>query len=67
MPEHLFDAVDARVENVAVKGEAVRGSVFVGWNSATEAVEVDILIVVVELKDVSHRADSLHVLVAPWV
>ena len=38
MTDHFCDAVDARVEDVSVEGEAVRSTSWVGWNSSAEAV-----------------------------
>ena len=61
---HTLDALDARIEDVAVQREAVRGASVVGWDSTTKAIEVDQLIGVVELKNVADILDSLQVLVA---
>ena len=61
--DYFLDAVDTRVEDVTVEGEAVRASVHVGRNGATESVQVDLLVGVVELEDVSDALDGVQVLV----
>lgn len=61
--DNLRDAVDSRAENITVEGEAVRCAVSIGRHCATETVQVDKLVAVVELKDVSNGSDGLDVLV----
>ena len=61
--DHLLDAIDTRVENVTVEGEAVGASVRIGWNGATEPVQIDLLVGVVELEDVTNTLDGVQVLV----
>ena len=51
--DNCRDAIDSRVEDVAVEGEAVRSSVAVRRHSATETIQVDHLVLVVELEDVA--------------
>ena len=51
--DHRLDTVDAGVEDIAVEGEAVRASVAVWRHSATETIQVDHLVLVVELEDVA--------------
>ena len=46
-----FEAIYAWVEDVAVHGEAVRGSVVIRRHCAAEAIELDLLVGVVELQD----------------
>ena len=50
--DHRLDAVDARVEDIAVQGEAVRRTIVEGWNGSAKAVQIDHLVAVVELEDV---------------
>ena len=46
-----FEAIDSWIEDVTVHGEAMRGSVIVGSDRATEAIQLDLLVSIVELKD----------------
>ena len=46
-----FKAIDTWVEDVTVQCEAMRGSVVVRCNCATEAIQLDLLVSIVELKD----------------
>lgn len=62
--DHTLHSVHARVEDITVQGEAVRGTVRVGRDRATEAVQVDLLVRIIELQDVAHVLDRLKVLVA---
>ena len=64
MGDDLVDAIDAWVEDVTIKSEAMRRSVCVGWHSAAKTVQVDLLVAIVELQDVADTLDSLQVLVA---
>ena len=61
--DNLLDAVDARVEDVTVEGETVGASVHIGRNGATEPVQIDLLVGVVELEDVADALDGVQVLV----
>ena len=61
--DNLLDAIDARVEDVTVEGEAVGASIHIGWNGATEPVQIDLLVGVVELEDVADALDGVQVLV----
>lgn len=65
--DHLRDAIDARIEDVAVQSEAVRPALGVRGDGAAETVKVQLLVTVVELKDVAHALDRLNVLVAVWI
>jgi len=51
--DHLVEAVDSGIEDVSIESEAVRGSIVVGWDGSSKAIEVDVLVSVVELKDVA--------------
>ena len=51
--DNCRDAIDSGVEDIAVEGEAVRASVAVRRHSATETIQVDHLVLVVELEDVA--------------
>ena len=62
--DNCRDTIDARGEDVSVQGEAVGATLSVRRDGATKTVKVDLLVAVVELKDVSDTVDSLHVLVA---
>ena len=53
------DSVDSWVEDVSVKSEAVRSSVVVGWDGAAESVQIDHLILIVELENVSDGLDGM--------
>ena len=46
-----FEAIDSWIEDVTVHGEAMRGSVVVRCNCATEAIQLYLLVGIVELKD----------------
>ena len=46
-----FEAINAWVEDVTVHGEAMGGSIVVRCDCATEAIQLDLLVSVVELKD----------------
>ena len=61
--DHLLDAVDTRVEDVTVEGETVGASVDIGRNGATESVQIDLLVGVIELEDVAYALDGVQVLV----
>jgi len=62
--DDLVDAVDAWVEDVSIKSEAVGRPVSVGWHSAAKTVQVDLLVAIVELQDIANTLDSLQVLIA---
>jgi len=65
--DHLVESVHTRVEDVSVESEAVRGALGVGRNSATKAIQVDLLAAVVELEDAANIFDGLQVLVVVGV
>jgi len=60
---HLLDAVDTRVENIAVHGETVRWLLGERVDGAAEAEQIDLLVRVVVLEDGAHLVDHLDVLV----
>ena len=62
--DHTLNPGNAGIEDISVQGEAVRRTVGVGRDCATEAVEVDHLVSVIELENVAHILDSLQILVA---
>ena len=51
MERDAFEAIHAWVEDVAVHGEAVRSSVVIRRYCTAEAIELDLLVGVVELQD----------------
>ena len=61
--DHLLNTVDARVEDIAVHGKAVRRLLVVRGHSTAEAIKIDLLISVVELQNVAHLVDDLQILV----
>ena len=64
MRDHFLNTIDARVEYITVQGKAVGCTSRVGWDCATKAVKINLLVTVVELKDVAYATDSLQILVA---
>ena len=48
---NALEAINTWVEDVTVQCEAMRGSVVVRSNCATEAIQLDLLVSIVELKD----------------
>ena len=54
-----LNAVDTRVEDVTVQSEAVRSAGIVRRDSTAEAVKINLLVSVVELKDITNVLDSL--------
>ena len=64
MSDDFLHSVDSRVEDVAVEGEAVGGPIRVGRDGATEAIQIDLLVAIVELEDVADAANGLKILVA---
>lgn len=64
---HLLNAVDARIKDITVKGEAMRGALVERRDRSAKAVQVDHLVAVVELKDVTDAFDGLQVLIASRV
>ena len=61
--DHLWDAINTRVEDITVEGEAVGASIIIGRNGAAESVQIDLLVSVVELEDVAYTIDGVQVLV----
>ena len=61
---HLLDAVDARIEDVAIEREAVRAPIGVGRDGAPKPIQVDLLVSVVKLQDVTDALDGVKVLIA---
>ena len=59
MERDPFEAIHAWVEDVAVHGEAVRGSVVIRRHCTAKAIELDLLIGVVELQDRSNALYSI--------
>ena len=59
MERDAFEAIHAWVEDVAVHGETVRGSVVIRRHCTAEAIELDLLIGVVELQDRSYALYSI--------
>ena len=64
---HGLDAVDSRIEDITIQGEAVGSTLCIRWNCSSVAIQIDHLITVVELKDVANALDGLHVLVSARV
>ena len=67
MRDDFGDTVYSWIEDITIKSETVRSTIVVGWDRAAKTVQVDHLIGVVELKDVSDGLDSLQVLIVLWV
>ena len=67
MRDDFSDTVYSWIEDITIKSETVRSTIVVGWDRAAKTVQVDHLICVVELKDVSDGLDSLQVLIVLWV
>ena len=63
MCDDLRNTVYTRVKDITVESKAVRSSITVGWDRTAEAVQVDHLVAVVELKDVTNGLDCLQVLI----
>jgi len=61
--DHLVEAVDSGIEDISIESEAMRGSIVVGWDGSAEAIQIDVLVSVVELKDVADRLNGLEILV----
>ena len=62
-----LDAVDPRIEDITIQGEAVGSTLCIRWNCGSVAIQIDHLITVVELKDVANALDGLHVLISTRV
>ena len=67
MLDDLVDSINSRVKDIPIESETVRSSLVVGWDRAAESVQVDHLVAVVELKNVSDGLDSLQVLIVPRI
>ena len=67
MLDNLVNSIYSRVKDIAIESETVRSSLVVGWDCAAESVQVDHLVAVVELKNVSDGLDSLQVLIVPRI
>ena len=65
--DHLIYPIYARIEDITIEGETVRSSIVVGWDCSAKTVQIDHLVTVVELKNVSDGIDSLQVLIIPRV
>ena len=63
MRDDFGDTVYSWIKDITIESEAVRSSIAVGWDRAAKTVQVDHLIGVVELKNVSNSLDSLQVLI----
>ena len=63
MRDDFGDTVYSWIEDITIESEAVRSTIVVGWNRAAKTVQVDHLIGVVELKDVSDGFNSLQILI----
>ena len=63
MRNNLWNTVYTRIKDITIESEAVRSSVVVGWDRAAEPVQVDHLVTVVELENVSDGLDCLQVLI----
>lgn len=61
--DHVVNAVDSWIENVSIHSEAVRGFLTIRWDGAPEAVQVNVLVRVVELENLANALDNLQVLV----
>ena len=59
MERDSFEAIHAWVEDVAVHGEAVRSSVVIRSYCTAEAIELDLLVGVVELQDWANALYSI--------
>ena len=62
-----FDPANPWVENVAIEGETVRSPIDIGRDCASKTIQVDHLVRVVELENVTNTLDGLQVLVLLWV
>ena len=60
----LGNAINSWVEDISVQSEAVRGSIIVWWNCPSESIQVNHLIVVIELQNVSNGIDGVEILIA---
>ena len=64
MSDNFVDTVDSRIEDVSIQGEAMWSSVVNRRDLTAKAIQVDHLIAIVELHDVTDAPYSLDILVA---
>ncbi len=62
--DHRFKPVYSWIENITIKGKAVRGPSRIRRNCATEPIESYLFVRIVILKDITHTSDSLQILIA---
>ena len=62
-----MDAVDTRIENISIQGEAVRATIVIRRDGSTEAIQIDLLVSVVELEDIADTLNGVQVLVSVWI
>lgn len=60
---HFGDAIHTRIEDVTVESKTMRATLDIGGNCAAETIQIDLLVTVVELQDITHALNSCHVLV----
>ena len=60
----LGNAINSWVEDISVQSEAVRGSIIVWWNCPAESIQVNHLIVIIELQNVSDGIDGVEILIS---
>ena len=65
--DHFLHTIDTWVKDITVQGKAVRCAAVVWGHGTTKAIQVDLLIAVVELENVADGLDRLEILVAHWV
>ena len=63
MRDDFSNTVYSWIEDITIESETVRSTIVVGRDRAAKTVQVDHLIGVVELKNVSYGLDSLQVLI----
>ena len=64
---HFVNSVDLRVKDIAVQREAVRGNMSSWRERCTETKYRDLLVRVVELKDVAHGANRVQIFITFYI
>ena len=59
----LFNAIDSRIKYITVKSEAMRGPLIKSINLPTKPVQIDHLVGVVELENISYILNNRQVLI----
>ena len=60
---HSFEAIDSRIRNVSIEGEAVVALLLIGCDLCTETKDWDLLVSVVVLQDGADLLDGAKILV----